>query len=119
MLKKKSLFTVVILVVVSVIGIFSYRFTNFHSVSAVKSPCEENLRIIDACKQGWALDNGKTTNDTPNWVDLHTYFTNWTKAGLYMKNGLPFCPEGGIYTIGKVGELPTCSVGGPGHSLSE
>jgi len=34
----------------------------------------------------------------------------------YIRGGtLPTCPAGGKYTIGKVGELPTCSI--TGHAL--
>jgi hypothetical protein len=29
----------------------------------------------------------------------------------YFPNGIPKCPAGGTYTIGKVGEPPTCSLG--------
>ena len=62
--------------------------------------CGNNLRQIDAAKEQWALEQHKTTNDTPTWKDL---------IGHYMK-AMPVCQNGGIYTIGRVGELPTCSL---------
>lgn len=49
----------------------------------------------------WALDNHKTTNDIPTWSDLIG------KDG-YIRE-MPTCPEGGTYTIGRVGGRPKCS----------
>jgi hypothetical protein len=64
--------------------------------------CLTKLQQIESAKNCcWALERGKTTNDTPAWEDLRSYFRNPT----------PFvCPNGGTYTIGRVGEPPTCSI---------
>jgi len=35
--------------------------------------CINNMRIIDAAKDQWALENSKTTNDTPTWDDIRPY----------------------------------------------
>jgi hypothetical protein len=70
------------------------------------SACINNLRLLDAAKQQWALDKQKNAADVPTAQDLQSYF----KEGI-----LPACPDGGTYTFNAAGELPTCSV--PGHVL--
>ena len=84
-----------------------------HSAAAVfsaeaqqRNACINNLRQIDAAKQQWALENKKAADAVPTAQDLLPYF----KDGIF-----PVCPSGGIYAIGTVGEVPTCSV--PGHAL--
>jgi len=75
------------------------------------SKCVLNLRQIQICKELWEANEDKTTNDVPSWNDLSPYFPDpkWS-------NGVPTCPAGGTYKIGRVGEQPTCSIGGPEHS---
>ena len=68
--------------------------------------CINNLRQIDLAKRLWAQDNKKESTDTPTESDLKPYLTN---------GKMPICPQGGEYTIGSVGEKPTCSH--PGHVL--
>jgi hypothetical protein len=64
--------------------------------------CINRLRQIDAAKAQWTLAHHKTTNDTPTWADLRSYFS---RARLPLE-----CPDGGVYTIGRVDELPSCSI---------
>lgn len=71
-----------------------------------KNACINNLRIIYAAKQEWALEKNKTDADIPTEQDLLPYL----KGGVF-----PVCPAGGVYTIGAVGQPPTCSI--PGHVL--
>jgi glucan phosphoethanolaminetransferase (alkaline phosphatase superfamily) len=85
-------------------------FISAHSTSSTNA-CINNLRIIDAAKEQWALENNKSTNDTPVWNDIQPYL------GRSSTNKILQCPDGGIYTIGKIGQLPTCSI--EGHSLSQ
>jgi hypothetical protein len=66
--------------------------------------CRLRLKMIEHAKQLWAEKNQKTTNDTPAWDDLHPY----------LRGGAPECPNGGVYTIGRVGEAPGCSI--PEHT---
>jgi hypothetical protein len=74
------------------------------------SPCVTNLRNIEFVKGDWHHGEGKSTNDIPLWEDLRPYFPpQWS-------NKAPVCPEGGIYRINRLGEPPTCSIGGPKHS---
>ena len=78
-------------------------------VASSSNACVNNLRLIAAAKDQWAIEHDKTTNDTPTWDDLRPYFGQRTNQSLK-------CPEGGIYTLGKVGQTPTCSLGG-NHSI--
>jgi len=74
--------------------------------TAMMNACINNLRMIDAAKNEWALENNKQASDTPTRADV----------AHYLKNGqFPVCPAGGIYTIGAVSNAPTCSI--PGHTL--
>lgn len=68
--------------------------------------CVNNLRIIDAAKDQWALEKNKTTNDTPTWSDL------WPYIGRGGTNNSLRCPLGGTYIIGRIGAVPKCSLGG-------
>ena len=74
-----------------------------------QNACINNLRQIDAAKQQWALEKGKKVGDPVTEADIKPYIK------LDANGNLPKCPAGGKYTIGKVGETPTCSI--PGHVL--
>jgi hypothetical protein len=67
---------------------------------AQKVACANNLRLIQAAKKRWALQNSKSPTDTPTWEDLRPYL-----GGKILS-----CPGGGDYSINSVGEQPTCSV---------
>ncbi|HEY4414978.1 MAG TPA: hypothetical protein VGO57_04725 [Verrucomicrobiae bacterium] len=70
--------------------------------------CINNLRVIDGAKTQWALEKNKKTGDVPTEEDLLPYITH---------GKFPHCPQGGVYTIGPIGETPKCTV--PGHQLPE
>jgi len=75
-----------------------------------QNACINNLRQIDAAKNQWALEKGKTTGDVCTEEDVKPYIR-------LVDGNLPKCPAGGTYTIGAVGTgtPPTCSI--PGHQL--
>jgi len=77
--------------------------------------CTFYLRQIDGAKQQWALKHNRAANDVPTWDDIRPHLD--PHAGRNQPFELPKCPEGGIYTIGRVDERPSCSIGGPYHSL--
>jgi hypothetical protein len=75
------------------------------------SDCYHNLQYIEVAKMNWAIDYEKTSTNMPAWKDLQPYLPDeWS-------NSIPQCPSGGTYTIGRTGDLPTCSIGGSGHML--
>jgi len=55
----------------------------------------------------WALEHGKADNDIPQDAELFG-------ETAYMRVK-PLCPVGGDYQIGKVRELPKCSI--PTHQF--
>jgi chromosome segregation ATPase len=73
-----------------------------------QNACINNLRLIDAAKQQWALEKNQTAAALPVAEDLLPYL----KDGVF-----PSCPAGGLYSINAVGEAPTCSVAG--HVLGQ
>ena len=103
-------FTLVeIMIVVLIIGILLAiavpNFIRARESSRAKS-CISNLKQIDSAKEQWAMDNKKTSADTPTDADLYG-------ADKYVKSA-PACPSSGTYTIAAVGTAPTCSVGDNG-----
>jgi|SRR5690348_10354741 len=66
--------------------------------------CVNNLRVIAGAKEQWALETGKT-NGIITWADIKPYM------GRGPEGSVPECPQGGVYTIGRLGEDPTCSIG--------
>lgn len=74
--------------------------------AAMTNACINNLRIIDSAKDQWSIVKNRPMGETPREHDLYEYFR---------EGALPTCPKGGAYTLGPVGEPPTCSV--PGHAL--
>ena len=97
-----GILAVMIAVAVLRIG-FAHRLAD-GSVST-RSRCRANLVSIEYVKSTWASEHHKTTNDTPSDADIYRVFSKQ-----------PTCPEGGSYSIGRVGQLPTCSL--PEHSFS-
>jgi hypothetical protein len=74
--------------------------------------CINELRELEGAKEEWAVEHKiKDTNAEPTLDDLRPYmmFTG--------SRDMKWCPSGGTYRIGKVCEPPTCSFGGPGHTL--
>jgi len=66
--------------------------------------CIANLRQIEGAKEAWAIENHKSTNDTPQMRDITPF----------LHDSRP-CPSGGVYTLGRIGEKPKCST--KGHEL--
>jgi prepilin-type N-terminal cleavage/methylation domain-containing protein len=100
-------FTLVeIMIVVLIIGILLAiavpNFIRARESSRAKS-CVSNLKQIDSGKEQWAMNNKKTSADTPADADLYG-------ADKYVKQ-TPACPASGTYTINAVGTAPECSVG--------
>ena len=87
-------------------GFVAFVIPGFVAASLARSSnaCFNNLRAIDGAKQQWALENEKT-NGVVTWAEIKPYM------GRDANGSLPKCPQGGLYTIGRLGEDPTCSIG--------
>jgi hypothetical protein len=85
------------------------RWVIIARTESARGACISNLKTIQGAKDTWALEFKKTTNDVATDSDLF----GDTK---YIREK-PVCPEGGVYSIGRVGSYPTCSIGGPSHSM--
>src|SRR5271163_2627095 len=82
------------------------------SQSPVFGSCINALRMIEGAKEEWALDHNASTNATPTLDDLRPYIRlGETQSDL----GWLKCPEGGTYTVGRIGELAKCSI--PNHNF--
>jgi prepilin-type N-terminal cleavage/methylation domain-containing protein len=107
-------FTLVeIMIVVLIIGILLAiavpNFVKAREVSRAKA-CVENLRSIAYAKEQWAVEQKKSTTDTPVDTDLYGS-TNYLRT-------TPACPEGGTYTINSLATVPTCSIGTNGTAYT-
>ena len=104
-MKRKSFIKKLMIIAgcLSIVFIFAILLPNFMHAGYVtaSNACINNLRQIDAAKNQWGLENGKT-NGIVTEADIKPYFKN---------GNLPKCPEGGKYDIGQVGEDPRCSIG--------
>jgi hypothetical protein len=83
-------------------------FVRARNTTASKS-CINNLRQLDGVKGQWAFEHDKTTNDIPTWADL-------VGPSSYMRE-MPVCSHGGTYSLERIADSPTCSIGGPNHTL--
>jgi|WetSurMetagenome_2_1015567.scaffolds.fasta_scaffold623130_2 hypothetical protein len=99
-------FMVVWFPVVLILLLLVVHFLKTPSNRGVQSnTCITNLRMINAAKEQWALEHNKTNGTAVTENELKPYMR------LDSKENFPQCPGGGIYSIGKIGELPTCSLG--------
>jgi len=76
-----------------------------------RARCIRTLMVLGYAKDSWAEENHKTTNDVPVMADLSSYLN----TSPLCPGGVATCPMGGAYTLGRVGEPPTCSI--KGHEL--
>ena len=66
----------------------------------MRASCVNNLQQLQGAKGQWALEFHKGTSDVPTWDDLRAY----------LHGQMLSCPQRGKYALGRVGELPSCSI---------
>ena len=104
-----------IMIVVAIIGLLAaVAVPNFMRarVAARTNACVNNLRLIQAAKDQYSIENNEADTLTPSASDVSPYF----RATPLMSNGLPKEPQSGNYTLGAIDTAPTCDVGGS-HSI--
>jgi prepilin-type N-terminal cleavage/methylation domain-containing protein len=114
-------FTLVeIMIVVAIIGLLAaIAIPNFvrARTTSQQNACINNLRLIDAAKQQWALEKGQASTATPVGTDLQPYLGRGTAGEL------PYCPVDSTQTFSQsyspnnVGTKPTCNIVASTHVL--
>jgi prepilin-type N-terminal cleavage/methylation domain-containing protein len=116
--KRKSGFTLVeIMIVVAIIGLLAAiaipNFVRARSTSQ-QNACINNLRLIDAAKQQWALERGQPSSATPT-LDANASTGLQPYLGRGSSGSVPYCPldsgKTGAYNIGAVSNKPACNLG--------
>ncbi|MCL5103702.1 MAG: prepilin-type N-terminal cleavage/methylation domain-containing protein [Armatimonadetes bacterium] len=90
---------IVILIIGVLLAIAVPNFIRARETARLKS-CLSNLRQIDAAKDQYAAEHKKRDGDAVDWSDI---------IPTYIKTE-PECPTGVPYTLGSVGQNPTCSI---------
>jgi prepilin-type N-terminal cleavage/methylation domain-containing protein len=114
-------FTLVeIMIVVAIIGLLAaIAIPNFvrARTTSQQNACINNLRLIDAAKQQWALEKGEQSAAVPVDSDLQPYLGRGTAGEL------PYCPVDTTqvfdtsYSPNNVGTKPICNIVGSSHIL--
>jgi hypothetical protein len=86
-----------------IVGRLPLEIISQQRLSAYQS-CITLLKVIEGAKANWAYDQKKQDDDEPKWSDL-------VGEDAYLKE-MPKCPQGGQYSLNKVGAAPTCSYDG-------
>jgi hypothetical protein len=107
----KLIVTATLAMVVLVAGVIVLSAFIRARTTSAQNACINNLRQIDGAKQQWALENNIISNAMPTWDDVRPYLGRGTNGVI------PKCPQGGTYILNRLDQSPTCSIGGPTHSL--
>jgi hypothetical protein len=73
--------------------------------------CVNLLRQLDGAKQQWALETKASPDAEPTWDHIRNYFKSAAPPSW------AHCPSGGTYTLGRIRELPSCSIDKHQHAF--
>jgi hypothetical protein len=82
------------------------RRRSFMNQRAQMIACIGNLRMLDSAKEQWAMTRSADNGTVSVTNEVTTYI---------MGDTMPLCPAGrrSTYSLGKIGEDPSCSIHGP------
>ena len=108
------------MIVVAIIGLLAAiaipNFVRARTTSQMNA-CINNLRLIDAAQQQWALEQRQNSSSTPGATDLQPYLGHGSDGEL------PWCPADSAasfatsYVVTSVGVKPTCNIVPTTHIL--
>ena len=104
-LTQKNLLLVVCVSAVVLPGVAWVYFRSARIDAMPEVACVNNLRMIDGAKQQWAIEHKDATNLDVSWDNIVPYLG---RKGATART--PKCPGGGMYSIGKRGQVPACSI---------
>ena len=90
---------IAIIITIAVPQFLTARLTSWHKT------CLGNLKSIHNAKELWAMENRANTGDAVTSANIVPDFIKGS--------AMPTCPGGGTYTIGNVGDNPTCTYTDP------
>ena len=93
---------IVVLIMGVLLNIALPNFARARETSRAKA-CQSNLKQTAGAKEMWALATNQPATATPSWSQL-------AGPGLFLRSR-PQCPNGGIYLLRDLNNIPTCSIG--------
>ena len=100
-----------IVLIVAIIALFLVWY-QYQRIQLRQICCRVNLSMIEAGKDQWAQDKGKTNGDIPKWEDLIPKYLEPRQCRYNLK-----CPCGGEYIINPVGQNAACTYTEPIYNI--